>query len=76
MAGLCYGKGIVTGVSIYLSNIESRVHMNVFHLLFLCHLMYLKVLSVLELFKGAETVVIIALEPPFFPDLVHLLLVR
>ena len=68
MAGLCY-------VSIYLSNIESRV-MNVFHLLFLCHLMYLKVLSVLELFKGAETVVIIALEPPFFPDLVHLLLVR
>ena len=70
--------GIVTGVSIYLSNIESRVHMNVFHLLFLCHLMYLKVLSVLESFKGAETVVIIALElePPFFPDLVHLLLVR
>ena len=38
--------------------------------------MYLKVLSVLELFKGAETVVIIALEPQFFPDLVHLLLVR
>ena len=63
-------------LSTYLSNIEFRVHMNVFFLLFLCPLMYIKVLPVLELFKGAVTVVIIALEPPFFPDLVHLLLVR
>ena len=52
-----------TFLSIYLSNIEFRVHMNVFFLLFLCHLMYIKVLPVLELFKGAVTVVIIALEP-------------
>ena len=60
MAGLCY---VSIYLSIYLSNIEFRVHMNVFFLLFLCHLMYIKVLPVLELFKGAVTVVVIALEP-------------
>ena len=37
-------------------------------LLFLCHLMYIKVLPVLELFKGAVTVVIMPLNHPFIPE--------
>ena len=39
---------------------------------FYVHLMYIKVISVLELFKGIVTIVIIALEPSIFPRSFHL----
>ena len=57
-------------LSIFLSNIEFRIwvgYSSVCSSWFYVHLMYIKVVPVLELSKGVVTVVIIAFEPSAFP---------
>ena len=64
MAGLCY-----VSLSIYLLSINrfSAYAYEISLSRFYVHLMYIKVISVPELFKGIVTIVIIAFEPPIFP---------